>query len=342
MHILYLGNKLSHHGKTPTSIETLGPKLNELGFQLNYAGTSKNPILRLWEMVHALWIYRKQIDAVLIDTYSTSAFYYAWLSGFLAKYLSIPYLPILRGGNLPARLKSSPKMCSQLFSNAHVNIALSGYLHDAFKKQGYGTTLIPNTIDIKSYSYKLRSAVTPHLLWVRSFHKIYHPQLAIKVLNRLLEKYPEATLTMVGPDKDGSLQQCKDLVDEKGLSDKVTFTGRLSKQQWMVLSEKCDLFINTTNFDNMPVSVMEAMALGLPLVSTNVGGVPYLIKHNNTGLLVSPNDEQAMVNSIELLVKDSTFVQRLSKEGRDEMEQYDWEVVKEKWKKLLNDVVVPV
>ena len=85
----------------------------------------------------------------------------------------------------------------------------------------------------------------------------------------------DATLAMIGPDVDGSLTKVKDLARKKNLD--VNFTGKLSKPEWINYSKDFNVFINTTNFDNTPVSVIEAMALGLPVVSTNVGGMPFLI-----------------------------------------------------------------
>ena len=99
--------------------------------------------------------------------------------------------------------------------------------------------------------------------------------MAVKVLQQLQKQYPSATLTMVGPDKDGSLQTTKDFAKSLGIT--VNFSGQLTKEEWWELASKHDIFINTTHFDNTPVSVMEAMALGLPVVSTNVGGIPYLL-----------------------------------------------------------------
>src|SRR5690606_32388170 len=117
----------------------------------------------------------------------------------------------------------------------------------------------------------------PRLLWVRSFSQIYNPVLALKIVEILKLKAMEVSLCMVGPDKDGSLQRCKEMATELNLP--VSFTGLLSKQEWIALSRDFDIFINTTNFDNMPISVMEAMSLGMPVISTNVGGLPLLIEN---------------------------------------------------------------
>jgi L-malate glycosyltransferase len=152
-------------------------------------------------------------------------------------------------------------------------------------------------------------------------------------LKQVQEKYPIATLTMVGPPKEVAIEQVQTRARE--LEVEVTVTGQLSKQQWIELSESHDIFINTTNIDNTPVSVMEAMALGLPVVSTNVGGVPYLIEHGQDGLLVPPKDPKKMAQAVFQLLDDSSLVNLLTQNARMKVESFDWEIVKKQWIKLL-------
>ena len=139
------------------------------------------------------------------------------------------------------------------------------------------------------------------MLWVRSFSEIYNPLLALQIVELLKNEGLDVELCMVGPEKDGSLQRCKSVAQELNLP--VTFTGMLSKEEWIDLSKDYDIFINTTNFDNMPVSVMEAMALGLPVVSTNVGGLPYLIEDGVDGMLFPPNNAELFVGAIKNFVQ---------------------------------------
>ena len=113
------------------------------------------------------------------------------------------------------------------------------------------------------------------------------------------------------------------------------FTGRLPKAEWIALSRDFDIFINTTNFDNTPVSVMEAMALGLPVVSTNAGGLPFLITHDTDGLLVPVGDEEAFLLAISRLLDDAATAEKLSRNGRKKVERFAWEQVKPLWCKLL-------
>ena len=331
--ILYIGNKLSSKG-TVTTIETLSNLLSSEGYGVVSVSNVQNKVVRLLDMLWSTFKYRKKVDVVLIDTYSTQNFYYAVGVAKICKLFNIPYIPILHGGNLPFRIEQSPKLSKKLFKGAKTNIAPSHYLLNASKEKGYtNLTYIPNTIELKKYPYKKRETIQLNLLWVRSFSEIYNPKLALEIVEKLVAQNIEVNLCMVGPEKDGALKECQEIVSQKKLP--VTFTGLLSKEEWIDLSKDCDLFINTTNFDNTPVSMMEAMALGLPVISTNVGGIPYLIENNETGVLLPPNDSQAFVDAILNLYKNPSKTFEISKNARTAVEKFDWEVVKEKWIEVL-------
>ena len=332
--LLYIGNHLSKGGKTETTIETLSEALRSEGFTVYAVSDIKSKAFRLLHMLLALLKYARKVDYVLIDTYSTSNFYYAYLSSRLCRLLNLKYMPILHGGNLPNRLKNNPKLCKSIFENAYKNIAPSRYMHLEFEKHGYSNLVnIPNTINLKNYHFKQRNYETVNLFWVRSFSEIYNPLLAINILKLLLDEGIKATLCMVGPDNDGSFLKAKEYANELGVE--VAFTGKLSKEAWIKLSESYNFFINTTNFDNMPVSVIEAMALGLPIISTNVGGMPFLIENNEQGILVEPNNPDKFVEAIKKIKNDAENTHIMTVNARKSAENYDWKVVKKQWISVL-------
>lgn len=332
--LLYIGNKLSQHGVSVTTIETLGPLLESEGCTVYYASSKKNWVLRMLGMLWSVFKFRNRIEFVLIDTYSTSSFWYAFFVSQLARFFKIKYIPLLHGGNLPNRLKNNPRLCKVLFSNAYKNVAPSHYLLHCFEMNGFDNTVfIPNTIQIDNYPFKERKKVSPNLLWVRSFAEIYNPNMAIEVFRIVKSQYTEATLCMVGPDKAGSLGAAEALAEGYGLD--VIFTGKLSKKEWIALSADYDIFINTTHFDNTPVSVLEAMALGLPVISTNVGGIPYLLENNTNALLVEDNEIEQMVVAITNLCDNEVLVQTLSRNARTKVEGFDWSSIKELWNAFL-------
>ncbi|MCZ4318539.1 glycosyltransferase family 4 protein [Aequorivita viscosa] len=332
--LLYIGNKLSKKGNTVSSIETLGSFLFGEGYSVITASSLKNKALRLLDMIFVFLKNRNHLSFVLIDTYSTQNFYYAVTVGRLCSVFNISYIPILRGGDLPNRLKSNPILSKNLFGKAYKNVAPSKYILEQFKFQGFKNVVyIPNTLEIKNYPFQFRKSVTPKLLWVRSFSEIYNPLLALEIVEMLKKNRHDVSLCMVGPDKDGSMARCKKVASELNLP--ITFPGILAKDKWVDLSKKYDIFINTTNFDNMPVSVMEAMALGLPVVSTNVGGMSFLIESEIDGVLVPPNNPEMFANAIEDLCSNATKVVEITKNARIKVEQFDWQKIKHSWMELM-------
>lgn len=311
-------------------------KLLEKHFEVYSASSQKNRLLRMLDLIRTFLKHRKQADVVIISTFSTLNFYYAWVIALLARFYKVPYIPYLHGGGLPNRLQHSPRMSRAIFHYASANVAPSGYLENAFQQAGFQTTHIPNFIQIQPQCSRVRSYCAAKLLWVRSFEQIYHPEMTIRVFQRIAAKYPGAQLCMVGPDKDGTLLRCQNIVTNAGLTAQVQFTGKLSKTEWMALAADFDIFISTTRFDNTPVSVLEAMALGLPVVSTDVGGVAYLVEHRREGLLSPSDDLDAMVNNLEMLLDSPALARQLSENAIAKAQRHDWSAVEQQWLELIN------
>ena len=158
------------------------------------------------------------------------------------------------------------------------------------------------------------------------------------VISDLIKNYPDAELCMVGPNKDGTMKNCILLCERLNILNNVKFMGLLSKDEWIKLSYEYDIFINTTNYDNMPVSIIEAMALGFPIVSTNVGGLRYLHEDGTDALLVEKNDISQMVKYITRIIDNSKIAKELSINARKKAEDFDWYQVKSHWVNLLNTI----
>jgi len=308
--------------------------LRKEGYKVKTASTRNNKALRLAEMLGLIAKYKDSTDIVLIDTYGAMNFYYAYLVGKTCEMFNLQYIPILHGGNLPDRLENSRKFSQSLFGKARVNIAPSKFLNDIFKSYGFqNTQIIPNAIRTDKYPFNKRKEFRPKLLWVRRFQKRYNPMMALNVLLKLKEKYPGASLCMVGPEKDGTMASCKKLAEKHDLD--VRFTGKLKKKHWAQLSTNYDFFINTTSIDNTPISVIEAMSLGLAIVSTNVGGMPMLIENNRDGILVPEEDGDTMVNEIAEIIENPEKGRLLCLNARKKVESFDWEAIKDDWNSIL-------
>ncbi|MGJ8551112.1 glycosyltransferase family 4 protein [Winogradskyella wichelsiae] len=306
------------------------------GFKVVCKSAYQNKIARVLDMVKGTIVYGYRMDNVLIDTYSTQNFYYALVVSQVCRVLKLPYIPILHGGNLPQRLEENPKLSCMLFKPAKVLVSPSIYLKEAFDKQGFTNVVyIPNSLELQNYPFSIRPIANINLLWVRSFSEIYNPCLAVDILKALQDQGYNTTLCMAGPDTDGALAKVK--AHAKALGVTVNTPGKLTKAEWITLAKDYNVFINTTNFDNMPVSVIEAMALGLPIVSTNVGGMPFLIEDGVDGVLVPPHNAEAFVEAILTLRTDAKGTTAMVTKARDKVTLFDWDCLKARWKAVLND-----
>ena len=163
--------------------------------------------------------------------------------------------------------------------------------------------------------------------------------MAIKVLKLLKKDFPMVKLCMVGPDKDGELERCRKAAKDEGILNSITFTGKLDKEEWIQISSSYDIFINTTNVDNMPVSIIEAMALGFPIVSTNAGGLPYLISDNINGLLVDKDSPDQMSKLIASIISDSSLSSIISSNARKKSMTFNKNNIVSKWHQLIDEAL---
>ncbi|OIQ28386.1 MAG: hypothetical protein BM564_09965 [Bacteroidetes bacterium MedPE-SWsnd-G2] len=328
-HIVYIGTHLKTGN--PTTTEMLSSLLRSSGWIVDSFGRSKHKVSRFIEM--CLGVLCNSSNIVLIDTYSTFNFYYALACGFISKLKRTPYILILHGGNLPERLKKKTWYSEWLLKNASHIVSPSAFLQSEISALGHKVHVIPNPLDLKSYKFTKNRAKTPVLLWVRALQDIYNPKMAVEVLIEVKKTYPNSKLIMVGPDKDGSLENVKAFVQKHNIEKDFRFTGGLPKQEWLNLSKDADVFLNTSKVDNAPVSVIEAMALGLPVVSTNVGGLPFMIENEENGLLVHTKEE--MTAAVIKLLTDNELYDKLVDGGREMALTYDSEKVVALWNKIL-------
>lgn len=334
--ILLIGNFLTSHGYNPTFMELLSRDLKSK-YTIYCTSNRKNHLFRLFDMIFQYYKKLKSIKLVIIDTYSTKAYYYSIICSFFCLMHNRPYILILSGGGLESRLKTS-YIFKKILKKSEINVSPSIYLYKIF--HNYNTVCIPNYLDLNMYVQYKRTIFNPKFLWVRSIHEIYNPEMAIIVMNKIKKKYPNAELCMVGPYKDDTYTKLVALIKKYGLEKNIVMTGRLDKQQWVDLSVKYDIFLNTTNFDNHPVSILEAMALGMPIVSTDVGGISYFLEHNVTAKLVGKNDVEGMVLEINSFLDDADNTIKICKNARSIVEKkFSNKVIIPEWLKLIEGVL---
>jgi len=334
--VLLVGNFLSASKTTRGVCEDLALGLQAAGWSVITTSTRPGRFARLVDFLLTIWRQRNRYQVAQVDVYSGSSFRWAELVCWALRMVRRPYMLTLHGGNLPAFAKRSGERVQQLLKSACAVTTPSAFLFQYMRAYREDLVLLPNSLDLGKYPFKHRDRPALNLVWLRGFHDIYNPSLAVKVVALLAKEFPSVALVMIGPDKaDGSLEAAKDLARRLEVLDKITFAGPVPKDttpQWL---NGGDIFLNTTRIDNTPISVLEAMACGLCVVSTNVGGIPYLLTDECDALLVPGDDAAAMATAVRRLVTEDGLAERLSRNGRKKVEEFAWANILPEWEKLL-------
>ena len=175
---------------------------------------------------------------------------------------------------------------------------------------------------------------------MRAFQDAYDPITALKAFRLFLDEVPDAHLTMAGGDL-GQLEATRRASVELGLEEHVSFPGYIDHRQKMALAEECDVFLCTNNIDNTPVSMIEMMALGLLVVSTNPGGIPYLVEHQKTALLCEVGDANALGDNLEFVMQNQSLASEMTKRAKEVAQRFDASQVGPKWCDTLKTLRVP-
>lgn len=245
-----------------------------------------------------------------------------------------PVIVNYRGGEAREYLQSSARCVKLSMARASRLIVPSGFLQQVFREAGMVADVIPNIIDLETFSPAAeRPPATEFTLVItRNLEAIYGLDIAIRAFAEARETVPKLQLKIAG---SGPLAaQLKQLVGELGLLDSVTFLGRLERHEIVALYHSAHAMLNPSRVDNMPNSVLEALACGIPVVSTNVGGVPYIVEDGKTALLVPPDDPRQMAHALVRLCTDSKLRASLSEMGRLAVRQYAWREVRPRWLSL--------
>ncbi len=338
--ILLVGNFLSPALSVRSVSEDLAARLSAAGWCV--LTTSRHPgrFRRVLDMALTTWRRRHDYTAAHVEVYSGPAFRWAELVCRLLRGLRKPYLLTLHGGNLPAFAERRPERMRRLLGGASAVTTPSRYLLERMAPYRADLRLVLNPLHLRAYNFRLRAQPAPHLVWLRAFDAIYNPSLAPRVLAQLTADLPDAHLTMIGPDKgDGSAREMLRVARELNVAERINRPGGIAKEEVSDWLNRGDIFLNTTNVDNSPVSVIEAMACGLCIVSTNVGGIPYLLEHGRDALLVPPDDVKAMADAVRRILTFPQLAGKLSHNARKKAEQHDWLVILPQWERLFEAAI---
>lgn len=204
----------------------------------------------------------------------------------------------------------------------------SEYLQRVFARHGYQVRVVKNVVDTQRFAYRERSPLSPRLLSVRNLEPHYRVEDVIQAFPLVKAVHPDATLTVAGY---GSQEHhLRALAVGLGV-DGIRFVGRVEPRDVPALYAGADIFLNAAVIDNQPVSVLEAFASGLPVVSTGTGDIAAMLCHGEAGVLVAPQDPQAIAQAVLSLLDRPDRALSLARRARDEVELYTWNRISADW-----------
>ena len=297
-------------------------------------------LFRLLPYLLALWraAGRNQLLHVMANS-GWSWHFFAAPAIWIGSLRSRPVLINYRGGEAGSFLQGQAKVVSLSLRRASALLVPSGFLEAVFAQHGFRTEVVPNVVDLQRFKPKpepepepelelkqsVRVFTVPHLLVARNLELLYDNATAIHALVIVRARYPNVKLTLAGSGPEALALQS--LVEALGLNGAVCFAGRLEREAMAEMYRSATLSINPSLADNMPNSVLESLASGVPVVSTNVGGVPFLVQHGVTALLVPPKDGAAMADAVLRLLDDACLRQSLRTAGLAHVQRYTWALI---------------
>ncbi len=267
-------------------------------------------------------------DVVHVFSASYSSFLLAPLPAVaVAHALGRPVVLNYRSGQAPDHLARSAIARSTL-GRVERNVVPSGFLVDVFARFGLPATVIPNVVDLDRFRYRSRRPLAPRLVSTRNFEPLYNVACTLRAFRVVQDRWPDATLTLVG---SGSLDdRLRQLARDLALRN-VTFAGPVPPAEIAGFYAAADIYVQTPNIDNMPTSVLEAFASGVPVVSTTAGGVPYIVADGRNGLLAPLDDHEAVAARVLRLLDDPSLAAAIAQQAYAGCTAYTWHAVRAQW-----------
>jgi glycosyltransferase involved in cell wall biosynthesis len=315
-----LAELLTAAGATVTTVQVNAP--------YRPAWVGRMPVLRsmfrLFPYLINLWHAAGKVDVFHIMANSGWSWHlFAAPAVWVARSRGVPVVINYRGGEAAEFLKGAGAVVRFTMRRTQALVVPSGFLQGVFASFGMAASIVPNIIDLSRFAPRdpVRAAA-PHLVVARNLEPLYDNLTAIRAFQRVQASFPQARLTIAGSGPQA--QSLRQAAQDMGLAQAVQFAGRLERDAMAALYRSADLMLNPSLADNMPNSVLEAWASGVPVVSTNVGGIPYLAQDGVTASLVPPADAPAMAQACIALLSDPALWQQRAQAGLQQAQRYTW------------------
>jgi glycosyltransferase involved in cell wall biosynthesis len=253
----------------------------------------------------------------------------------IARLYGKPVLLNYHSGEAEDHLRRWPRSALPLIKLAHRIVVPSNYLVSVFAQFGFEAERVPNTVDLTCFRYRERRVLRPILLSNRNLERHYNVECTLRAFAIIRERLPNARLIVAGDGRERhKLKQLAVSIAPSGGD----FAGPVAPENMSALYDQADIFVNASDVDNQPLSIIEAFASGLPVVTTDAGGIPDMVTDGETGLMVGRGDHAALADRVIRLLRDNELAERIATRAREECGRYSWAAVSGKWVRIYRDL----
>ena len=302
--------------------------------QTRVLGKAKSSWGRLLEVISYSLLLVPLYDVLLVDVFGLRAFVYESVAILCGRLWRKRIVAVLHNGSMRDFIERWPRWTHFILSQPTLVLVPHKFLQHQLSELGLRVDgNIPNFVNLEHYRFRERAVLSPRFLYLRGMHPFYNAPMALRAFALIQQKYSDASLTMAGKEDEDS-NYCRSLVRSFNLRN-VRFLGIVPKEKIPALADEHDIHLHTNRVDNMPITIIEMWACGVPIVGTNVGGVSYLIRNRVDGILVESEDYQAMADACFELLSNRQLAKALSRNGRKRAEELTWEHVQPMWQRAL-------
>jgi glycosyltransferase involved in cell wall biosynthesis len=207
----------------------------------------------------------------------------------------------------------------------------SQYLARVFARYGHRARVVHNAIDLDRFAYRDRASLRPALLSNRNLESHYGVDNTLRAFALLQGERSDAELVVAGSGSEET--KLRTLAEALGV-EHVQFAGKVTPDAMPRLYDQADVFVNSSTIDNQPLSVLEAFAAGVPVITTPTGGIADLVRDGETGTLVAAHQPAAMATAVASVLQHPARAREMALRARDELAAYSWTSARDQWSRV--------
>ena len=325
MNILIVCNYKPGVGGISGQVEILQRKLREEGHIADIFSTKASVLKRLL-LPLKLRSAAKHYEVLHIHCCSGWGFLPAVVGVTVGRWMKKRIVLTYHGGGGEKFFDKHPKLVRHFLKRTNANIVLSGFLAKVFEQHHIPFVTIPNIIELDDTLFHLREKLKPNYICTRAHEPLYNIPCILRAFQKVQAEHPEATLTLVGggSEHDNLIKMSEEL----GLQN-ITFTGKVDNKEIYKYLAQADILLSTPTIDNMPVSILEGMNAGLLVISSRVGGVPYMIRNGSSGLLFDSDDNEKLAVLMLWAIDNQSLSIAMIQKAHKDVNHYRWDGIKE-------------